>query len=346
MAVPERSYRRTTETRRKRADANRPTKPVSVRRTSRSAKPGEAPVMARTTTYGDAQKTKPRRKVKRRFDVLVDSQGAEVRLPAIPRFNLDWRLLSVGLLAVLGFALYQVLTMPMFRVQSVQVNGLEHVTPAQIEQTLNLDGKLIFSLNPEQIKESLMSTYPELSHVDVSVNIPSDIEITVTERTPVLIWRMAGKSNLVDQGGMPFTLRENFPVIDLPVVHAEEFVTDQAVPELTEEDLTLLEQVFGQLPPELLVKPGAQPLISPKTVSAVLQLHEVAPLGVKLVYTTQHGLGWQEQDGRYVYFGNEDEIIMKYAVYESMLKNLKAEKIQPAYISVEHVHAPYYRLAD
>jgi hypothetical protein len=344
MSVTERKSRRITEPSRKRSDVNRPTKPVSVRRSSKTSKAGELPVMARASTYGAMPKIKPRKKVKRRFDVLVNSDGAEMRLPALPQVNLDWRLLSLVLAAVLGFGLYQILTMPWFRVRDVQINGLEHVSLAQIENTLEMSEKLVFTLDPVEIKETLLATYPEFSQVDVSVNIPNTVAITVTERTPVLIWRMAGRSNLIDAEGMPFSLRENFPVIDLPVVQAEEFVTTQAEPVLTAEDLSFLEQLFGQLPPELLVKPGVQPMISPVMVEAVLQLSEVAPLGANLVYTTAHGLGWQDQNGWFVYFGNAEEIYMKYAVYEALQKQIKKDGLKPSYISVEHVHAPYYRL--
>lgn len=347
MTATGRSSKRIMEPRRKRADANRPTKPVSLRRTTKGTKAGDPPVMARASTYGVSRSpTKPRRKVKRRFDVLVDSQGAEMRLPALPHIGLDWRLLSIILVAALAFGLYQIVTLPLFRIEMAQVSGLEHVSQAQIEQTLDLSGRLVFTLNPEEIEETLLSTYPEFSKVAVTVDIPNNVQITVTERTPVLVWRMAGKSNLVDGDGMPFSLRENFPVIDLPVVQAEEFVKTQAVPELTEEDLSLLEQLFGQLPPELLVKPGVQALISPKMVEAVLQLNEVAPPGSSLIYTTEHGLGWQEQAGWFVYFGNDEDIHMKYLVYKSLWEYLQADGLMPSYISVEHVHAPYFRLAN
>ena len=37
---------------------------------------------------------------------------------------------------------------------------------------------------------------------------------------------------------------------------------------------------------------------------------------------------------------------MKYAVYEALWEQLKGEGLQPSFISVEHVHAPYYRLEE
>lgn len=347
MTATDRSSRRVTQPRGNRADSNRPTKPVSVRRTSKSTKAGDLPVMARVSTYGvSPQLKKPGRKVRRRFDILVDSHGAEMRLPALPRIGMDWRLLSLVLVVALGFGLYQALTLPLFRLQAAQVSGLEHVPSSQVEQALDLEGKLVFTLNPEEIKEELLSTFPEFSQVEVLVGLPNTVQITVTERTPVLVWRMSGKSNLVDVDGMPFSLRENYPVIDLPVVHAEEFVKTQAMPELTEEDLSFLEQLFGQLPPELLVKPGNVALISPKMVQAVLQLNEVAPLGSSLIYTTEHGLGWQEQAGWFVYLGDAEDIHMKYLVYEALWEHLQNEGLMPSYISVENVHAPYYRLSE
>jgi hypothetical protein len=327
MSATEHSSRRKLEPRQKRIDGNRPTKPVSVRRTTKSKKVGDPPVMARASAYGVFPRlAKPRRKVKRRFDILVNPGGAEMRLPALPQIGLDWRLLSLVLTAVLGFGLYQILTLPLFRVEAAQVNGLEHVSRAQIEQTLDLSGEMIFALNPLEIEKTLLSTHPEFSRVEVSVGIPNQVEISVIERSPVLVWRMGGISNLVDADGMPFSLRENFPVIDLPVVHAEE---------------------FGAPPAESSEEPDVvQALISPKMVEAVLQLSEVAPLGANLVYTAEHGLGWQEPDGRFIYFGNDEEIYMKYSVYEALWKQLQGEGLEPVFVSVEHVHVPYYHLAD
>ncbi len=70
------------------------------------------------------------------------------------------------------------------------------------------------------------------------------------------------------------------------------------------------------------------------------------PEGTVLVFDSEHGLGWNDPNGGWdVFFGNEDEDMdMKLAVYQALVERLKTEGIQPALISVEYVHAPYYRM--
>jgi hypothetical protein len=80
-------------------------------------------------------------------------------------------------------------------------------------------------------------------------------------------------------------------------------------------------------------------------VSAVLAIGEQSPEGTPLVYTSGHGLGWKDERGWEVYFGTEiEDMKMKLRVYKAITKHLKKEQIQPELISVEYVHAPYYRL--
>ena len=68
-------------------------------------------------------------------------------------------------------------------------------------------------------------------------------------------------------------------------------------------------------------------------------------LTLNLVYDSVHGLGWNDPKGWEVYFGSEDQDMeMKLTVYQALVDRLENEGIQPAMISVEYVHAPYYRM--
>ena len=69
------------------------------------------------------------------------------------------------------------------------------------------------------------------------------------------------------------------------------------------------------------------------------------PADTVLVYDSEHGLGWNDPNGWEVFFGDEDqEMDMKLLVYQALVEHLQSEGIQPAMISVEYVHAPYYRM--
>ncbi len=87
-----------------------------------------------------------------------------------------------------------------------------------------------------------------------------------------------------------------------------------------------------------------QPLLSPEMVTAILAVSKAAPANVTLLYDPAHGLGWQDERGWKVYLGDNQEIQAKLSVYAAIVQRLSDEEIQPALISVEHVHNPYYRL--
>ena len=63
------------------------------------------------------------------------------------------------------------------------------------------------------------------------------------------------------------------------------------------------------------------------------------------MYTENRGLGWQDPQGWDVFFGADlNDIEMKLLVYDAIVAYVLREGIQPELISVEFVHAPYYRL--
>jgi cell division protein FtsQ len=85
--------------------------------------------------------------------------------------------------------------------------------------------------------------------------------------------------------------------------------------------------------------------LPPQLISAILAISIHAPENTPLVYTADHGLGWQDPRGWDVYFGIDlKDIEMKLLVYDAIVSYIEKEGIQPMVISVEYVHAPYYRV--
>jgi hypothetical protein len=77
----------------------------------------------------------------------------------------------------------------------------------------------------------------------------------------------------------------------------------------------------------------------------MLALSEYLPEDTYLQYDPQFGLGWQDPRGWLVYFGsNTSEIDIKLAEYETIISTLQAENRQPALISLEFLHSPFYRM--
>ena len=80
-------------------------------------------------------------------------------------------------------------------------------------------------------------------------------------------------------------------------------------------------------------------------LSAPVAGGEVLPAGTTLTYSQQNGMGWADNRGWNVFVGVDlEQIDQKMKVYEAVVNKLSQEGITPVMISVENVHAPFYRM--
>ena len=336
MASAQESFSRAEEVRQRRTQrAKSGSKGGSNNRKPRKQKSAQAkqpPVVMRGDWMGINLGAKARtRPVKRRYDVALSTPGAEIRLPAIPVISVGWRWLSGLLTFVLGFGIYSLWTSPTFQVRAVEVEGIRRLAAADINAVAAVSDQPVFVVDPAEIKEDLELAFPELSSVTVEVGIPASIKVKVVERQPVLSWQEGDESVWVDSYGIAFPQRgEGGPAVKVVADSAP-----PAPPSGVEEDL---ETTQAQL---------SQRFIPSQLVSAILAMSTQAPEDTPLLYTAEHGLGWKDKSGWSVYFGtNVDDIEMKLQMYEAILRRMKKESIHPELISVEYLHAPYYRLEN
>jgi len=77
----------------------------------------------------------------------------------------------------------------------------------------------------------------------------------------------------------------------------------------------------------------------------VLSLKDHVPEGTTLQYDPQFGLGWRDPSGWLVYFGQDtNNIEIKLAEYQTIVQEISKQNINPTLISLEFLHAPYYRV--
>jgi cell division septal protein FtsQ len=282
------------------------------------------PVLMRGTYQGIPMAT-PRRATKsqRRMEIPLSIPGAEVRLPALPSFGFGWRLVSGALSLSLLLLLYLVWTAPLFRVQNVEISGLNRITEKEVNLELNLEDELIFAIDPQELQERIQKQFPEFSYVRLTLKLPNKVHFSVQERVPMLVWKQEGRTLLIDADGYAFPVRGQ--AVNLPklVIQATSAPTGAAV-----------ENFDGQ--------PAS--FLPADMVSGVLSLSALLPEGATIVYDQEHGLGWKDKRGWDVYFGKIENIGLKMKIYDLLVKKLKKEDIKPILISVEYVHAPYYRL--
>jgi len=278
---------------------------------------------------------------KRRFDIalgslLADAPGAEVRLPALPRIQFSWRILSGGIVIMLLACLYMIWKSPAFHISDIQAVGLERLMVADLSSSLSVLGDSAFFVNTKELEQNLQLLFPELASVDIRVSLPGSLTINAVERQPVIAWTQDSAELWIDADGDSFMPRGN-PASPLVRVKAQTAPPGSlpAQAELTDTAL-----------PGLLLPAAPQMRLTPELVSAILALNAVAPQDTLLLYNAEYGLGWNDKPhGWRVFFGSETrDIDQKLLVYQALAARLDAEGIQPELVSVEFLHAPYYRM--
>jgi hypothetical protein len=331
----------------------------SNRRRIRStvAMPVVPPVMVRepnpyapSVSTSHARKKKASR-TKRRYDFALNMPGVEISLPALPQIHIGWRGISFFLAVFLAAVLYFFWTSPIFRVSDPIITGLKRVKPNHLTSFLGIDEKVIFDMNAIEMEKKIIEAYPEILSASVIVDFPSTVAITVTERVPILVWQQEQSSVLVDQDGITFPIREDMLLTSYPKVIAKgappeipEQTDDSSELDLAGLDVFTIGEAANRL--DFSIEDKAKKFLSVEMVEAILLLSNRAPIEAELIYDPTIGLGWKDQRGWDVYFGEIEDIEMKLNMYEAILEHLKAENTHPSMINVALVHSPYYRLEE
>ena len=283
------------------------------------------PVLMRGTIASLPMAT-PRRSVKtgRRVDVPLGIPGAEIRLPSIPQIQVGWRLASAILSLTLVALLYLLWTAPVFRIDSVNIQGLQRISAREVLIELNLENHPIFTVDPQTLREQIITQFPEFRSVEVSLRFPNKVTVQVEERKPIFVWKQDERTLLVDAEGVAFPLRSE----------------NASLPKLVVEASNFPQPIQPELQNEL-----REPLLPIELVSSILSISAQIPDGAVLFYDGERGLGWRDPRGWTVYVGESKDLGLKMKIYELMVKKIiKKEEQKPVLISIEYVHAPYYRL--
>ena len=272
--------------------------------------------------YSTATLNLPQAKPARKKLSIPIGENTEINLPSIPRIKLGNRFASGILLLFMIACNYLILTSPDLLVQNVQVSGISLVNLDTISDLINVKGKTIYEVDPAEVSAVLEEEYPMLYvNADVSVQYPAEILIEVQERKPVIYWSTPEQDLWVDEEGVvltPLQDMEGLAVVESsespPIGYTEEQETDEFA------------------------------LMNSTVVSAVLYLQETLPEGTTLMYDSEHGLGWTAVEGWQVYLGVlPDQMKVRMAVYDSIVEYMNEKDYYPQMVSVEYLHAPFFR---
>jgi cell division septal protein FtsQ len=298
-----------------------------------------APVMIRGARSDVPVRPKKQPRVRRRFDISLGATGAEVQLPAVPFVRPGWRWLSGTMALALLALLAAMWSYPAFMVEAIEVQGLQRLDAREVHLVLGLGNTPIFVIDPALMERDLLLAFPEFSSVEVRIGLPNRVLIRVDERQPALGWRNEQGMVLVDENGV------SFPARGL-VTEAGEDTADSGklLPVVSAPNLVMAVDVDAD-PAQTLNPYVGRQLLTPDQVSAILTVSSKAPANAVLVYDPDHGIGWQDPAGWVVYFGTEgNDIHAKLGMYAAIVLDLSARNIRPGFISVEFLHAPYYRM--
>ena len=273
-------------------------------------------------------------------------KGTEETVSAVKRrFKPGWRLLSFVLVVALAYCVLTAFRSPEYQVSTVEISGLQRLSAEEVLGNLNIVGDHIFAVQPKEIVDSIAASYPELRDIQVTVSLPAKVSITVVERQPMFTWKMSNSTMWVDTEGYLIPARGEAAA--MLTIDADALPLYQLDEDLRE---------FGSskvIQDKTIRKPGQSTMmffaqtkhIDSNLLVAVLQLNAWMPNENTLLYQNQRGLGWADARGWDVFVGQKLESINdKMVMYETIVRNLEEQGINPSVVSVEFLNAPYYRV--
>jgi len=234
------------------------------------------------------------------------------RLPAasVKQLVFSARWASVLVLGLCIWALVTIALDESFYLSSIPVEGARAFSASEIVANSGLANVHIFAADPNEAAR-LIGDMPGIESADVNLEWPNQVVIQVTESEPVALWKQNGRNFWIDATGRLIPARAN--VTGLLLIESE--VNEEAA-----EDASVAGDVLA----------GA------------LQLRELRANIDRLYYEPGNGLSYQDGRGWRAYFGSGLNMEQKLAVYETVVNDLLARSINPAYISVRNEFKPYY----
>jgi cell division septal protein FtsQ len=306
---------------------------------SRAAVPASR-VVSRSSATGAQRRpaaTQPRRKVY----YSVGKNGVETRLPALPIIHFNWRWVSAALALTLLVLVLVLTNLPGFQVSVVEASGLQRLKTEDLTPVILANSSSVFTLDTNILRDKIAVAFPELSSVEVKVQLPNLVTVNAVERQPVIAWKTTDQVYWIDLEGAVFAPRgelDNLLVIKSEVLPplTREVAPTQSVIDYA---MQVLNTQTDPLTPEEAVN-----YIDPQVFNAAITLSALMPTGAKLVYDPVAGMGWRDPNGWRVYFGNDlSNIQSKQMEYQTIIENLQKMGINPLMVSVEYLDAPYFR---
>jgi cell division protein FtsQ len=239
-----------------------------------------------------------------------NSRRYKMPTAAIKRIALSARWASVLVLAACIWALMTIARDDSFYLTTIPVEGARSFAASEIVAQSGLASSHIFAADPNEAARRI-GEMPGITSATVNLEWPNVVAIQVTESEPVALWRQNGRTYWIDEFGQLIPSRAS--VAGLLMIESE--VSE-----------ALAEESF----------------VADEVLAGALQLRALRANIDHLFYEPGNGLSYQDGRGWRAYFGSGLDMEQKLAVYETVVEDLLARAVGPAYISVRNEAKPYY----
>ena len=219
----------------------------------------------------------------------------------------------VGLMLLLGltWVLVDFFVNYAFFVYDADIRGNHLLSAQAIYEASGIDGYSIFWIQPEEVEKKLEAV-PYIRKATVRCRLPNQVEITVQERKPIILWRMKNRALWVDEEGKAMK-----PLRDLPdLIRVEDENGDAAT-------------ASGDMDPEITL--------------GIQQVRRLLPEVNLFYYNRSHGLQFVAPGGVQVYLGDGRDMAYKVRVMDAILHKVKAEGRTVHLVDVRYKDEPYVR---
>ena len=113
---------------------------------------------------------------------------ARVPMASLRQIVLSTRWISLGLLALSIYALTLIGLDENFYLTAIPVDGVVSVPATEVVQASNLAGSHVFAADPGAAAQQIMDNVEGIISAEVTLNWPNQVQISVTEDSPIAIW--------------------------------------------------------------------------------------------------------------------------------------------------------------
>jgi cell division protein FtsQ len=221
------------------------------------------------------------------------------------------RIISIVILAILGWSLYKLFTTRIFFVYDAEIKGNMAISAREIYLASEVDNQSIFWIHPDKVAQKIRAL-PNIKSALVKVALPARLTIEVTERRPELLWQTGDTVWWIDQEGTVVPPKTNI----------------DGMLRIIDDDRQPLEVGYQ---------------IDPMLVEGAQTLRLLAPDVSVIRHTRAQGLIVATPEGWPIYLGDGSQMRAKLIVLSAILPVLRAEETPPLYIDLGNPLRPVYK---